>query len=226
MWWWRFWTPLRASAFVVAGDGFEHLANGLLQGSPLSGNLFVMVMNWLLEQLDRELAAVGGLLRACADDLRLVGKAFPHLMCIEPVFCGFQAAAGLALHPGKGVVVLMAEAGCDRVLVAAARAVRSGVGWVQSARHTRVLGLRVRTGGRERDVGKGRSGISASHPGDRRQWCAALHVRCAVQLPRVAGAALLAGARLGASAALSRVVAARIGQVVPLPGERAPKRHG
>lgn len=43
---------LGASFLVAASDAglerFSDLATDLLQGSPLSGNLFVMVMGWLL----------------------------------------------------------------------------------------------------------------------------------------------------------------------------------
>lgn len=92
------------------------LTSGILQGSPLSGNLSLMAMDCLLEKLDRELSPIGCLLRACADDVGVVARALWHLARLEADFWDIESAAGLALHPGQEVVVPGAEGGVQSVL--------------------------------------------------------------------------------------------------------------
>lgn len=71
-----------ASTFVVAGASgtqpFTRITCGVLQGSPLSGLVFVLMMDWILEQFSRALDPVGGLLRACADGIGDVLRALEH----------------------------------------------------------------------------------------------------------------------------------------------------
>lgn len=68
-----------ASTLVVVGAGgmesFTNLTSGVLQGSPLSALLFVLATDLILEQLSLALDPVGGMLRACADDIGTVLRA-------------------------------------------------------------------------------------------------------------------------------------------------------
>lgn len=73
------WSLYGASTLVVASDGgavlFTTLSCEALQGITFSGALFVMVMDWILEQLSAALGPLGGLMPVCADDGRGVERA-------------------------------------------------------------------------------------------------------------------------------------------------------
>lgn len=73
-------------------------------------------MDWILEQLCDAMSAIGALVRACVDDVGAVVSSIDHLSLAGPVFREAESAAGLALHPGKGVVVPVVGAGFDRVV--------------------------------------------------------------------------------------------------------------
>lgn len=93
--------PMKCS--IPAGEGIKHfpgLTNGLLQRSPLSGSLFVMFMDWLLEQLADALSY----------DVGVVVRALRHFTQVAPV-CRDRIGAHVA---GKGVVV--ADGGSERVM--------------------------------------------------------------------------------------------------------------
>lgn len=75
----------------------------MLQGGPLSGLLFVLVVDWTLEQLSARVEPVGGVLCACAGDIGRLLSALEHLALVAPVFEAVEEASGFALHPGKGV---------------------------------------------------------------------------------------------------------------------------
>ena len=101
------------SAFMVCGGRFRFLfwiLAGVLQGCPLSGMLFAIVMDPFLVKLDAELCRPQlGTVRACADD---VGAALRHLSSLRIAKCTFDAArevANLCLKPTKCVLVPVGE---------------------------------------------------------------------------------------------------------------------
>lgn len=67
-------------------------------------------------ELSHALEPEDGLLRACADDIGTVLSALEHLLLVAPVFCMAEAASGLTLHFGKGVVVPKADGSSERML--------------------------------------------------------------------------------------------------------------
>jgi len=104
-------------AFLGTPDGIVfmfYILSGVLQGCPLSGSLFVIVIDPLLHMFKLHLEDTGlGVPRACADD---VGVALRHLkdmniLCL--FFSRYTLISGLTLKPAKCVVVLTARACSD-----------------------------------------------------------------------------------------------------------------
>jgi len=104
-------------AFLGTPDGIVFMflvLSGVLQGCPLSGSLFVIVIDPLLHMFKVHLEDTGlGVPRACADD---VGVALRHLkdICILCVFFSrYELISGLTLKPPKCVIVLTARTCSD-----------------------------------------------------------------------------------------------------------------
>ena len=104
-------------AFLGTPDGIVFMffiLSGVLQGCPLSGSLFVIVIDPLLHMFKVHLEDTGlGMPRACADD---VGVALRHLKDISILyvfFTRYTSISGLTLKPPKCVIVLTARACSD-----------------------------------------------------------------------------------------------------------------
>lgn len=78
-----------ASTFLVLGDAepeaITRMTSGVLHGSPLSGLLFVLAMDWVLEQFCGALEPVAGLVRACINNVGAVLQSVDHLSLAAPV---------------------------------------------------------------------------------------------------------------------------------------------
>ena len=84
-----------------------YILSGVLQGCPLSGSLFVIVIDPLLNffKIHLENSALATC-RACADD---IGIALRHMACIPSLhkwFSEYSVISGLVLNPGKCIIVL------------------------------------------------------------------------------------------------------------------------
>jgi hypothetical protein len=81
--------------------------SGVLQGCPLSGSLFVIVIDPLLHifRIKLEDTALGKV-RACADDVGVALKVFKALSILHDVFCVFKNVSGLTLEPSKCVMII------------------------------------------------------------------------------------------------------------------------
>lgn len=88
-------------------------------------------MDWVLEQLSYAIKQVNGLLCAYMGDVGASLSALEHLARVAPFFRAAQAAAGLALHPRRGVAVRTPGALACSALCAG--------GWRKSFRSGRAL---------------------------------------------------------------------------------------
>lgn len=136
------------STLVVAR--LTRITGGLLQGSPLSGVLVALVMDWVLQQLCFAFMPGDALVRSCVDDMGAVVHSVDHLSGAELVFCQADLAVGLALHLGKGTVVPVMGAGCVWVVRRPARAswghaAGVGCGSARRQRGCRACALSLRT---------------------------------------------------------------------------------
>ena len=96
-------------AIMTMAGCSQHLfwmAAGVLQGDPLSGSIFVLVMDPFLRLLRRHVELPGwGVVRACADDVGASLSSVVALVHCFPAFDLIERAAGLALKPRKCKVV-------------------------------------------------------------------------------------------------------------------------
>ena len=83
---------------------FLHLS-GVIQGCPLSALIFILCMDPFLKEIDRLLAPVAGLARACADDIGICAKELSHLIPLAPVLLAAETVANLKLHPTKSLLI-------------------------------------------------------------------------------------------------------------------------
>ena len=97
-------------AFNCSGNGTTKLfciLAGVLQGCPLSGSLFVVVLDPLLELFKLHIEDAGiGRVRACADD---IGATLHHLQYINVLYTWFESfrkVSGLTLKPKKCNMIL------------------------------------------------------------------------------------------------------------------------
>ena len=94
-------------AFVEIGGQLIWLFSieqGVLQGCPLSGTLFVFCVNVVLKMLDVAVGP-GGSLRAFADDIAIVVKHIGHMKEVHAAFESFGRGTNLKLKPKKCVCV-------------------------------------------------------------------------------------------------------------------------
>ena len=102
------------SHFYIAAIAFsviDHIKlyeakSGVLQGCPLSGTLFALVLDPFLALLDTVVQREGGLLRAAADDIAMILRCLSVLREIERHFASFRRHSLLALKPAKCVIVV------------------------------------------------------------------------------------------------------------------------
>ena len=79
--------------------------SGVLQGCPLSGVLFVMILDAFLRMMKIELDIHGGSVRACADDVAAVVHSGPGLVAIHAIFQLAKEIANLGLNTDKGKII-------------------------------------------------------------------------------------------------------------------------
>ena len=84
--------------------------SGVIQGCPLASAVFVIALNpWLLRiQAELEIPK-RGIVRACADDLGFVLRAFAHLSLLFAIFTDMAHVANLQLKAVKCVLVPLCE---------------------------------------------------------------------------------------------------------------------
>ena len=89
--------------------------SGVLQGCPLSGSLFVICMDPLLNMFAEYIQNPSrSQIRACADDVGAALQRLSQLHILFKLFSEIEKAAGLTLKPAKCVIVLLAcEANSD-----------------------------------------------------------------------------------------------------------------
>lgn len=122
-----------ASTTLVIAQGtgvvhFSELGSGVLQGSPLSGALFVLSMDSVVVVALGAVVPLGaGLVQACADDAGAVLVGIARLLPLAAGFAEAEEAAGLALNRRKGHVGPLIGAASPRVCRRARRAVATAV---------------------------------------------------------------------------------------------------
>ena len=79
------------------------IVSGVLQGCPLSGTLFVLVIDPLLWSFKRKLSST--VVRTCADDIGMALRRLDELCLIVKIFHDFEAASNLKLKPKKSILV-------------------------------------------------------------------------------------------------------------------------
>ena len=97
-------------AFMLTPDGIMfmfYILCGVLQGCPLSGSLFVMVIDPLLFMLKIHIEDTGlGIVRACADDIGVSLRKLQDVIFFEQIFSRFTKISGLSLNAKKCVIIL------------------------------------------------------------------------------------------------------------------------
>ena len=78
---------------------------GILQGSPLSGTLFIFAVDPILRALVGATQNKGALVRACADVIGIVVRRLRDMQLVVPVFDAAEALALLTLKPRKCVLI-------------------------------------------------------------------------------------------------------------------------
>jgi hypothetical protein len=84
------------------------ILSGILQGCPLSGTLFVFVIDPLLWMFRCHLNKA--IIRACADDVGAALKRLADLALLHKLFSEFRSVSPLTLKPAKCVIIMTA---CD-----------------------------------------------------------------------------------------------------------------
>ncbi len=82
-----------------------HTKSGVLQGSPLSGALFVTILDPFLKFMQNALDTHGGTVRACADDVAAVVLTGSGLTEVHRVFMQAKEIANLSLNTDKGRII-------------------------------------------------------------------------------------------------------------------------
>ena len=81
---------------------FEILS-GVLQGCPLSGTLFVLVIDPLLWAFKAKLSST--IIRTCADDIGMALRKLEELCLVYKIFSDFEQATNLHLKPSKSIII-------------------------------------------------------------------------------------------------------------------------
>eukprot|EP00973_Karenia_brevis_P075279 10458843-Karenia_brevis.AAC.1 len=86
------------------------LRAGVIQGCPLSGTLFTVVIDIFLEFMYQTIHLKGrGEIAACADDIGGVLKSYHYLQFLFPIFEECENLANLVLKPQKCILVPTAK---------------------------------------------------------------------------------------------------------------------
>ena len=86
------------------------VTRGVLQGCPLSGSLFVIVMDPILFKFSKFVVSQGlGTVLACADDIGVSLRRARDLHILHTICQLTENVAGLALKPKKCIIILCAE---------------------------------------------------------------------------------------------------------------------
>ena len=87
-----------------------NILSGVLQGCPLSGTLFVIVMDPIMFLFTKYICSPGfGQVRACADDIGAVLYNLKDLVRVFHIFSIVGKASGLLLKPIKCVLILLSH---------------------------------------------------------------------------------------------------------------------
>ena len=108
-----------AAAFAASPVGMQFLywyGSGVLQGCPLSGSIFAIIMNPFLVHFENKIEIKKkGVVRACADDIGMVLRSVSDLVSAHAVFSRAKRFAGLALKPAKCNLVPLAAQWSDKL---------------------------------------------------------------------------------------------------------------
>ena len=104
----------RGNQAYLRTGGFElflfEVISGVLQGCPLSGSLFVMLMDPLLFSFQHFVVSQGlGNVYACADDIGMSLLRANTLHIVHKLFEQVRKASGLTLKPRKCIVIILVE---------------------------------------------------------------------------------------------------------------------
>ena len=92
--------------------------SGVLQGCPLSGSLFVIVIDPLLFLFKKHIEDRGlGKVRACADDIGASVAKLASLGIFQQAFARFRVISGLRLKPKKCMMILTTISASDTNVV-------------------------------------------------------------------------------------------------------------
>jgi hypothetical protein len=94
-------------AYGMAGGIMAHMfsiLSGVLQGCPLSGTLFVLVVDPLLWMFRTQMSEA--LVRACADDVGMALRRLDSLALLYKIFEDYRKATNLTLKAAKCVLVV------------------------------------------------------------------------------------------------------------------------
>ena len=121
--------------FVYAAENCElvlyEVLSGILQGCPLSGTLFILAINPLLEMLNSALPSeTEATIVACADDIGIALQDLRSSRLVDSQFVVFEQLSALTLKPSKCVLVAAAMSRSE--FVPLARSVLADVcpGWL------------------------------------------------------------------------------------------------
>ena len=95
-------------AYAVSEGLMQHLfriLSGVLQGCPLSGTLFVFVMDPLLWSFRRYL--IGSVTRSCADDIGMALRRLEVLALVFELFEVSRLVSLLTFRPAKCVPIIL-----------------------------------------------------------------------------------------------------------------------
>ena len=106
----------RNLAYLGSQEGLVFMfvvLSGVLQGCPLSGSLFVIVIDPLLHMFKTQLENTGlATTRACADDIGVALRQLQSLPTLCLWFQCFTRVSGLPLGPARCIIVLTSIHNC------------------------------------------------------------------------------------------------------------------
>eukprot|EP00747_Dinoflagellata_sp_TGD_P169423 gnl/TRDRNA2_/TRDRNA2_198387_c0_seq1.p2 gnl/TRDRNA2_/TRDRNA2_198387_c0~~gnl/TRDRNA2_/TRDRNA2_198387_c0_seq1.p2 ORF type:complete len:108 (+),score=4.16 gnl/TRDRNA2_/TRDRNA2_198387_c0_seq1:377-700(+) len=86
---------------------FCHFPCRVLQGCPLSGTLFIIVLNPFLYLLNTILSGPRVIARAFADDIAAIRESLPQLKPVSSSAKCFAVVSGLEMEPEKCIPILI-----------------------------------------------------------------------------------------------------------------------